>query len=68
MSEDDATNLLLDMVADLQRKEKAGSYVKSIVKAVRSWMKHHRKHLGEINVAKADATPSLRLPGEGTAA
>lgn len=60
MSEDKATDLLIDMVADLQKRGKAGSYTKSIVKAIRSWMKHHRKHVGEVNVAKADATPSLR--------
>ena len=59
MSEPEATDLLIDMVADLQKNGKAGSYIKSIVKALRSWMKHHRKHLGEVNVARAGATPTL---------
>jgi hypothetical protein len=59
MDEDEATDLLIDMVADLQKSGRAGSYIKSIVKALRSWMKHHRKHLGEVNVARAGATPTL---------
>lgn len=55
-------NLPLDYVSMMEREGHAGSYIKSTVKAVKSWLSHsgieiHRK----IKIKGADDTPTLQM-------
>lgn len=53
-------NLLEDNVTRLDEEGKAGSYIKSILKAVRSWLSYNNIHLARrIKIAGANATPTL---------
>lgn len=61
LSESELYNMLLDYVSFLEGDGCAGSYVKSALKAVKSWLAHngidiHRK----IKIRGADDTPTLR--------
>jgi len=61
MSEAELYNLLLDYISMMESKGHAGSYIKSALKAVKSWLAHngieiHRK----IKIKGADDTPTLR--------
>jgi len=57
MDEETATNLVLDLVSDLQERGNAGSYVESIVKAVKSWLKKNKRSLGDIYIEDTEETP-----------
>ncbi|MEM2843776.1 MAG: site-specific integrase, partial [Candidatus Bathyarchaeia archaeon] len=53
-------NLLMDFVSS-REKEFAGSYIQSIIKAVKSWLSHnHRELKGKIKIRGAEDTPSLK--------
>ena len=41
MSRDEIYNLLLDYVSDLEKAGRAGSYIESALKAVKSWLAHN---------------------------
>jgi hypothetical protein len=54
-------NLLLDSVDELEKQGRAGSYIKSIVKAVKSWLSYNRRELKvKIKIRGADSTPTLK--------
>jgi hypothetical protein len=60
MSDKDLRNLVTDFVTGME-KDHAGSYIESIVKAVRSWLSHnHRELKGKIKIRGTQETPSLR--------
>ncbi|MEM3393212.1 MAG: site-specific integrase [Candidatus Bathyarchaeia archaeon] len=53
-------NLLMDFVSS-REKEFAGSYIKSTIKAVKSWLSHnHRELKGKIKIRGVEDTPSLK--------
>ncbi len=53
-------NLLLDFVSAEEEKGRAGSYIESTLKAVKSWLAHHnRTVVGKIKIRGARDTPSL---------
>jgi site-specific recombinase XerD len=61
MDERRLENLLMDFVGRLEKQGKAGSYVGSVLKAIKSWLAHnHRKLEAKIKVKGANDTPSLR--------
>jgi len=61
MGQRELEDLLMDSVGELEEQGKAGSYIKSIVKAVRSWLSHNRRELKvRIKIRGADDTPTLR--------
>ena len=54
-------DLLLDFVSKMEVEGYAGSYIKSTLKAVKSWLAHNRIELkGKIKVKGAQDTPTLR--------
>ena len=54
-------DLLLDAVGELEAQGKAGSYIKSILKALKSWLHHNRREIKvKIKIKGADETPTLR--------
>jgi hypothetical protein len=54
-------NRLLDLVTEMQKAGKAGSYIKSNVKAVKSWLSFNEVEIkGKIKIEGADDTPSLK--------
>ncbi len=59
-----AYNFIMDLVTELERKGKAGSYIHSNAKAVRSWFAHNGINVvnveGRIKIRGAQDTPSLR--------
>ncbi len=61
MGQRELEDLLLDSVGELEGRGKAGSYIKSIVKAVKSWLSYSRRELKvKIKIRGADDTPTLR--------
>jgi len=61
MSEGDLYNLMLDYVSFMERKEHAGSYIESALKAVKSWLSHNGKEVRRrIKIKGARDTPSLK--------
>jgi len=55
------SDLLLDNVTRLESDHYAGSYIKSIMKAVTSWLKHNRIVLtSSIKIIGQNATPALQ--------
>ena len=55
------SDLLLDNVTRLESEGYAGSYIKSIVKAVKSWLRHNHIILtSTIKVMGEDSTPTLQ--------
>jgi len=61
MSEGELYNLLLDYVSMMERKGYAGSYIKSALKAVKSWLAHNGVEIRrKIKIKGADDTPTLR--------
>jgi len=53
--------LLLDFVGKQERRGKAGSYIASILKAIRSWLSYnHRELKVKIKIKGVDRTPSLK--------
>lgn len=60
MVEEDLFNLLLDFVTYEEKRGKAGSYIESSIKAVKSWLNHKGKHIArKIKVRDATRTPTL---------
>ena len=54
-------DLLLDYVTSEEKKGHAGSYIRSTLKAVKSWLAHHGKGLTvSVRVHGEDTTPTLR--------
>jgi len=61
LSEDEVYNLLLDYVSALERAGRAGSYIESALKAVKSWLAHNGIEIRrKIKIRGARDTPSLR--------
>jgi len=61
MKESELYNLLLDTVSKMERQGNAGSYIQSVIKAVKSWLLHNRIEVrGKIRIKGAQDTPSLR--------
>ncbi len=53
-------NLLEDNVTKFDKEGKAGSYIKSILKSVRSWLSYNDIHLArKIRISGANATPTI---------
>lgn len=60
-SEKDLGMLLADLVSYLEREGKAGSYIKSCLKAVKSWLSFNMVEVKvKIKIKDADDTPTLR--------
>jgi integrase len=61
LSDKEISNLLMDFVSWSEKQGHAGSYIRSTLKAVRSWLLHnHRDITVKIKVKGADDTPTLR--------
>ena len=59
-SPDDLFNLLLDLVSEMEKKGHAGSYIESVVKAVKAWLVfNHIELVGKIKVRGTEETPTL---------
>jgi hypothetical protein len=55
------SNILLDNVTKLEKESHAGSYIKSLMKAVKSWLKHNHITLtSTIRKNDEDSTPTLQ--------
>jgi len=55
------SNLLMDLVSYMEREGKAGGYIVSNLKAVKSWLSHNgMEYKRRIKVKGADDTPTLR--------
>jgi len=60
MEERNLKNLLLDFITEMEEKGYAGSYIKSTVKAVKSWLRHNSAKIpAYIKINGADDTPTL---------
>ncbi|MEM2507400.1 MAG: site-specific integrase, partial [Nitrososphaeria archaeon] len=60
-SEKELAMMLADLVSYLEREGKAGSYIKSCVKAVKSWLSFNMVEVrARIKIKDADDTPTLR--------
>ena len=60
MEERDLKNLLLDFITKMEERGYAGSYIKSTVKAVKSWLRHNSAKIpAYIKINGADDTPTL---------
>lgn len=60
MNHDAIFNILLDTVTDMQSKGYAGSYIESVIKSVKSWLKfNHIELVGEIKIDGVSETPTL---------
>lgn len=54
-------NFLMDLVTDLEKQGKAGSYISSNFKAVKSWLSHNGvKFKRKIKIKGVEDTPTLR--------
>jgi len=61
MSETELYNLLLDYISMMEGEGHAGSYIKSALKAVKSWLAHNGIEIRrKIKIKGADDTPTLR--------
>jgi integrase len=59
--EKELRDLLLDFITEEERKKRAGSYIQSSVKAVKSWLIHNGVKLSlPLRIHGASDTPSLR--------
>ncbi|MCK5291266.1 MAG: site-specific integrase [Thermoplasmata archaeon] len=60
-SEKEIYGILLDYVSKLEKEGKSGSYVSSIMKALRSWLAHNDKEVKrKIKIRGSESTPTLR--------
>ena len=60
MSDGDLNDLLMDHVSKLEKEGRAGSYIESIMKAVRSWLSHNQRQVtAKIKIRAVRATPTL---------
>ena len=56
-----AYNFLMDLVTELENQGKAGSYIQSNMKAVKSWLSHNGVQVvGKIKIRGENDTPTLR--------
>ena len=61
MSERKLFDLLVDNVSRMEKEGKAGSYIETIIKAVRSWSVYNGKEVrGRVKIRGARDTPSLK--------
>ena len=61
MSESRLYDLFLDVVSKMEREGRSGSYVHSIVKAVKSWLLHNRVEVkGRIKIKGVQDAPTLK--------
>jgi hypothetical protein len=61
MSESQLYDLFLDTVSKLEREGRSGSYIHSILKAVKSWLLHNRIEVkGRIKIKGVQDTPTLK--------
>ena len=61
MDERKARDLLMDFVSSMEKRGYAGSYIESIVKAVKSWLSHNYVEIkGRIKIKGSRETPSLK--------
>jgi len=61
MNESELYDTLLDTVSRMERDGKAGSYIQSTIKAVKSWLLHNRIEVkGKIKIKGVQDTPTLR--------
>jgi hypothetical protein len=59
-TEKELYDLLLDFVSSEERKGRAGSYIESTLKAIKSWLAHNGVRLARrIKIRDAQATPTL---------
>jgi len=59
-SEEELYNLLLDTITEMEKKY-AGSYIQSIIKALKSWLSHNGIEIKrKIKIRGAEDTPTLR--------
>jgi len=60
-SETELYNMMLDYVSSMEKDGKAGSYIESALKAVKSWLSHNGKEVRrKIKIRGARDTPSLK--------
>jgi hypothetical protein len=60
-SEKEIYGVLLDYVSKLEKEGKSGSYISSIMKALKSWLAFNDKEVKrKIKIRGADATPTLK--------
>jgi len=60
-SEKELYNILLDFVTELEKEGKSGSYIKSILKALKSWLSHNDKFIKKkIKIRGSDVSPTLK--------
>lgn len=60
-SESELYSLMLDCVSQMEKTGKAGSYIESTLKAVKSWLSHNGKEVRrKIKIRGARDTPSLK--------
>ncbi|MBC7078682.1 MAG: site-specific integrase, partial [Synergistales bacterium] len=61
MGNDEIYNMLLDYVSELEKAGRAGSYIESALKAVKSWLAHNGIEIKrKIKIRGARDTPTLR--------
>jgi integrase len=61
LNQEQLYTLLLDVVSDLERKGKAGSYIASVIKAIKSWLSFNGIEIKrKIKIKGAQDTPRLR--------
>jgi integrase len=69
LSESELYNIMLDYVSFMEKSGKTGSYIKSALKAVKSWLYHSGKEIKrKIKIKGSEDTPSLkdeRVPTSG---
>jgi hypothetical protein len=69
LAENDLYNTMLDYVSFMEKSGKTGSYIKSALKAVKSWLSHNGKEVKrKIKIKGSEDTPSLkdeRVPTNG---
>jgi len=61
LKESEIYNILLDTVSKMEKKDHAGSYIQSTLKAVKSWLSHNRIEVrGKIKIKGIQDTPTLK--------
>lgn len=54
-------DLVMDFVSEAERSGKAGSYIKSVLKAIKSWLDYNDREVRfKVKIKRADSTPTLR--------
>jgi hypothetical protein len=61
LGESDLYNMMLDYISFMEKYRQAGSYIKSAMKAVKSWLSHNGKEVRKkIKIRGSEETPSLK--------